>query len=124
MKNGGKHPLPTPCRGCTRVPRPVLCENKACPVWRRWFEGAWEDMRTYPRRQMEETVSLGILIGGRRYLPPEQLRAYLKNDPCGSCGCPRELCKTPCRIKNVWENAKKEANYELEDRSGGQIAAI
>ncbi len=124
VKRRRGEPLPPPCRGCTRVPAPGICENKACPQWQRWFAKSWENLRKYPRRQMEKTEPVGLIIGGRRYLHPEQLRAYLKKDPCGDCGCPRALCQSPCRAKRIWEEASKEGKYELENGSGRQTAAI
>lgn len=109
MKKNREYALPAPCRGCTRVADPCACESKDCPLWRRWFVRRWDSMRTYPRRQMENTVPVGISIGGRRYLHPDHLREYLSKDPCAGCGCPRDLCKTPCRAKSSWEEAIKEA---------------
>jgi len=108
--------LPAPCRRCARVADPRRCDNRKCTVWKDWFTESWEEIRAYPRTQQEktETVALGVRIGGRYYLHPDQLRAYCQKDPCTGCASPRDLCKTPCRIRRNWEKIRKENGYELE----------
>jgi len=114
MRRNMKSELPLPCRMCTQVIDPSVCENKDCRQWRQWFTKHWDRIHTYPRRQMEQTVPVGVSIGGRRYLHPDQMREYIQNDPCVNCCCTRDLCEKPCREKTIWEKAVKEANYELE----------
>jgi hypothetical protein len=114
MKKNTIYALPEPCRGCTRVKNPAVCENKECSLWRQWFIKRWDRVHIYPRQKMEQTVPVGISIGGRRYLHPDHMREYIRNDPCKDCTCTKALCKTPCRTKLTWMNATKEANYELE----------
>ena len=106
--------LPPPCRGCTLVRNPAACENKACKQWQRWFIKRWDRFHTYPRQMMDKTLPVGISIGGRRYLHPDQLREYIRKNPCEGCSCTADLCRTPCRAKTIWEKAKQEVNYELE----------
>ena len=108
MKKSRVYELPAPCRGCTRVKIPSACDNKDCKLWQMWFTRRWEKVRAYPRQQMDKTVPMGVLIGGRWYLPPDQMRQYIKNDPCESCKCPKELCQSPCRVKQVWLDVTKE----------------
>jgi hypothetical protein len=36
------------------------------------------------------------------------MRRYRRQDPCHGCGCPRHLCKTPCRAKMIWNSFIKE----------------
>ena len=114
MKGKQQLELPPPCRGCTQVRDPASCENKKCLRWQQWFIKRWDRFHTYPRQMMDRTVPLGIPIGGRRYLHPDQLREYIQNNPCEKCSCTKDLCHAPCRVKTIWEKAKKEANYELE----------
>ena len=100
----------SPCLCCTRVPDPRACDNKNCRQWRQWFLGRWELIRRYPRQQMDTAVlkPVGVSVGGRRYAPPHQVKAYLQKDPCKECICPKELCNAPCRVRRVWEEAKGE----------------
>ena len=119
-KGGGKmkgklsRELPPPCRGCTQVRNPASCENKKCKQWQQWFIKRWDRLHTYPRQMMDKTLPVGISIGGRRYLHPDQLREYIRKNPCEGCSCTADLCRTPCRAKAIWEKAKQEVNYELE----------
>lgn len=108
MKKRIQCELPPPCRGCTQVRNPLSCENKGCQLWRQWFINRWNGLRTYPRQEMDRTVPVGISIGGRRYLHPDDMRRYRRQDPCQGCGCPRDLCKTPCRAKMIWNSFIKE----------------
>ncbi len=108
--------LPAPCRRCTRVTDARSCNNRGCAIWRRWFWESWAHIRAFPRAQMDSPGGkpLGVSVGGRYYLHPDQLRAYCKKNPCDGCGSPRDLCKTPCRAKKIWEEVRKENGYELE----------
>lgn len=107
--------LPAPCRRCARAADPRMCDNRKCAVWKKWFTESWNAIRAYPRAQMNaRAVPLGVRIGGRYYLHPDQLRAYCQKDPCKDCVSPRELCKSPCRAKKTWEEVRKENGYELE----------
>ena len=36
-----------PCKTCTMVKYPDLCENKACWEWQKWFINRWEELRRY-----------------------------------------------------------------------------
>jgi len=51
---------------------------------------------------------VGVEIGGKHYAAPNQVENYLHNDPCDGCGCPRELCDTPCRVKRGWLEARQD----------------
>ena len=35
----------SPCRTCTRVEDPEMCNIKYCTEWRGWFVAAWNQMR-------------------------------------------------------------------------------
>ncbi len=109
MKRNTGYALPEPCRGCAQVPNPSTCENKNCSRWQQWFIKRWDRIHTYPRQKMEQTVPVGISIGGRRYLHPDHMRDYIRRDPCQGCICAQGLCKAPCRVKTIWEEATKEA---------------
>ena len=111
-----KSELPAPCRRCIRVKDTRNCNNAQCAAWRAWFAESWEHIRAYPRAQMDSPNAkpLGVSVGGRFYLHPDQLRAYCKNDPCEDCTSPGDLCKTPCRAKKIWMQVRKENGYELE----------
>ena len=99
----------SPCVTCRRVKEPSDCENKNCQVWRQWFIGRWDQLRSYPRQQQEKPAEpLGVPLGGRHYAAPDQVHAYLKNDPCETCLCPRDLCVIPCRARIAWESARNE----------------
>lgn len=99
----------SPCASCSRVKDPENCENKHCSVWRQWFIDRWETLRTCARAPMEQPLEpAGVPLGGRHYSPPHRVRAYLENDPCNSCLCPKDLCQIPCRVKQTWENGKNE----------------
>ena len=108
MKKVKKYP--NPCLTCTRVADPESCENKSCRVWRQWFTDRWELIRAYPHYQMDNArcEPVGVPVGGRHYAHPVQVQAYLAEDPCKKCSCPKLLCLTPCRIRKAWEKAKKE----------------
>ena len=100
----------SPCLGWTRVPDPGQCENKNCMLWQRWFVEKWNRLRREPRLQMEtrEKVREGEVIGGQQYALPHRVRAYLHEDPCGKCLCPKDLCKPPCRVKRDWIQARED----------------
>ncbi len=104
------HKYPSPCLTCTRVPYPEECENKNCRPWRQWFTDQWEMIRAYPYYQKEngKAESVGVSVGGNRYAHPLQVQAYLKEDPCRKCSCPKNLCTGPCRIRRAWKKANKE----------------
>lgn len=100
----------SPCRFCTRVREPEKCENKGCKVWQKWFVARWDQLRAYPRLQVDVAKSqpVGVNIGGVCYAAPHQVTAYLQKDPCHSCVCPPGVCQTPCRIRRAWETARNE----------------
>lgn len=95
----------SPCLSCTRVEDPENCTDKSCRIWQAWFLKKWEESRM-GLRQLKETPAqkAGVALGGRRYAAPHQVRAYLRNDPCGECLCPAGLCKSPCRRRQIWED--------------------
>jgi len=101
---------PSPCLTCIRVADPRACENKNCKPWRQWFLDRWALIHKYPRQQMEqaELKPAGVNIGGTHYATPHQVQAYLGNDPCKRCVCPKDLCSSPCRVKRAWEESRKE----------------
>lgn len=66
----------SPCTYCCRVENPQACDNKDCMLWRKWFINRWEQLRKLYSK---------------------------KEDPCGQCVCPQELCFEPCAEKQVWE---------------------
>lgn len=95
----------SPCLGCIRVADPENCTDKSCRVWQAWFLDQWERSRMELRRMKDMPVQkAGVAVGGHRYAAPHQVRAYLRQDPCGACLCPAELCKSPCRRRRVWED--------------------
>lgn len=95
----------SPCFACTRVFDPEDCTDKSCRVWREWFLEQWERSRM-ALRQLKEIPgeTAGVAVGGCRYAAPHQVRRYFREDPCGTCLCPSELCRTPCRKRLVWED--------------------
>lgn len=101
---------PSPCLTCTRVPNPRDCENKQCRLWQRWFLARWALIHAWPRAVMEQENlgPTGVVIGGKTYSHPGEVRRYLAADPCNKCLCPRDLCAAPCRVKVTWERAKEE----------------
>jgi hypothetical protein len=36
-----------PCKGCTRVQNPDMCENKYCKDWKAWFLRRWAQIHRY-----------------------------------------------------------------------------
>jgi len=100
----------SPCLHCIRVKDPENCENKLCKPWRMWWMHRWDQIRAFPRQQIDVMAPrpVGVCLGGRHYAAPHQIAAYLKEDPCDRCLCPRELCHVPCRIRMVWEATKSE----------------
>ena len=98
----------SPCLGCNRVEN---CSDKSCRVWRRWFLDQWEKTRE-GFRQMKDgpNPAVGVPVGGKCYAAPNQVRAYLREDPCEACLCPPDLCMTPCRKRRVWEDCAREEN--------------
>ena len=70
----------SPCRDCCLVAEPARCENKNCRLWQRWFIDSWNALR----RPWEAAEDVGA-------------------DPCLSCLCPRDLCRTPCGPRRAWE---------------------
>ena len=100
----------SPCLTCTRVKDPKNCENKTCKDWQAWFIDRWESMRENLRAQMEEAKleEQGVPLGGHRYAPPHQLRHYLETDPCQDCNYPKDQCSSPCPLRKIWEQHRKE----------------
>ena len=105
------HTTPSPCLRCTRVTDPRECENKNCKLWQQWFLQRWALIHAYPRAKMDQQAlkSEGVSIGGTVYALPHRVRAYRAADPCEKCLCPKDLCKTPCRQKQVWLQAKEDS---------------
>ena len=105
-----EHTQYSPCLACPRGMDVRGCEDKRCPVWRKWFLAKWDRLHRYPRLVMEYSVPLpvGVPLGGRYYAAPHQVRAYLEKDPCQGCECPSNLCATPCRVRRAWDRAKGE----------------
>ena len=99
-----------PCLTCTRVKDPENCENKKCNEWRRWFICRWDRMRSVPRLQEEARIPehAGVPLGGHYYAAPHETVRYLTQDPCKRCLCPKDLCQTPCRTRQAWDNAGQE----------------
>lgn len=99
-----------PCVLCDRVTEPEKCDNKNCGVWRQWALGRWEMIRGYIRWAMDHSSPepVGVPLGGRYYAAPHQVEAYLHNDPCKACLCPKDLCGEPCQVRRHWEHARKE----------------
>jgi hypothetical protein len=95
---------PSPCIVCNRVKDPENCENKQCRVWRDWFCTRWELIHRFPRVMMEnaELTPVGVSVGGRVYPAPHQVEEYRKKNPCDSCLCPKDLCKSPCALRRQW----------------------
>ena len=100
----------SPCSYCTRVPDPRDCENKACMLWRRWFIERWEQMRSSVRCRMDtfQPEPVGACVSGTHYAAPNQVERYLRTDPCEACLCPRDLCRTPCRLRRNWDQARED----------------
>ena len=103
--------LPPPCRVCCLVKNPAACENKECKPWRMWFTNTWNRRRREVLGKMEGEgqVLRGVSIGGRRYYNPDDLRQYLRTNPCAACHMGSGNCTSPCRIKQNWEMAKEKA---------------
>ncbi len=95
----------SPCLSCTRVKDPCNCENKLCKDWQAWFINRWENMRRNVRASMDQApiADQGVPLGGHRYSPPHRVEAFLKNDPCKTCYCPKDVCTKPCQLKLAWE---------------------
>ena len=100
----------SPCMTCTRVADPRACENKNCQMWQRWFIARWEAMRRNVRIQMElaPREPVGVVISGRHYAAPHQVRTYLQTDPCHGCVCQKDLCYAPCPSRRSWELARQD----------------
>lgn len=99
----------SPCTGCLRVQDPNMCENKNCKLWRRWFIGRWNQLRRYPRKQLDKAPEMaGVPLGGRRYALPHLIRDYLAKDPCQACVCTPDLCRIPCRARQQWAKIHEE----------------
>lgn len=99
-----------PCLTCSRVKDPGNCENKNCNEWRRWFISRWDRMRAVPRQQEDARIPehAGVPLGGHFYAAPHETVRYLTEDPCARCLCPKDLCLTPCRTRQAWDNARNE----------------
>lgn len=101
---------PSPCLRCTRVPDPENCENKQCGQWKAWFLERWEQLRRDQRlrRELCKPVEVGVVIGGRHYAAPHEVRSYLAKDPCQQCLLPKALCTTACPERRAWEAHRRE----------------
>lgn len=98
-----------PCLVCGRCADPENCTDKSCRDWQRWFLQKWEQTRESFRQGKEQpNPPAGVVVGGRHYAAPHEVRNYLRRDPCGSCLCPKDLCHTPCRKRLVWEDCIRE----------------
>lgn len=40
----------SPCKTCTIVKDPEICDDKLCKQWREWFMRKWEDLRNGKRK--------------------------------------------------------------------------
>ena len=99
----------SPCGDCTRVRDPRNCDNKDCMLWRQWYIGRWEAMRSAVRSAMDVAPEkVGAVVSGTHYAAPNQVELYLRTDPCGGCLCPRDLCKSPCAARKNWDKARQE----------------
>lgn len=101
---------PSPCKVCSRVKDPENCENKNCKVWRDWFCERWELIHRFPRVMMEnmELKPAGVKVGGRVYPAPHQVEEYQKSNPCDKCLCPKDLCKSPCKLRRQWLKGERQ----------------
>ena len=101
-----------PCLECTRVRDPQSCENKGCKDWQAWFLHRWEAMRQNIRSQMEASTirDIGIPLGGETYAHPDQIRGYLRENPCQRCLCPKNLCHIPCPARMAWAEKQNEVS--------------
>ena len=41
----------SPCKTCTRVANPEMCENKYCKFWKAWFLGRWDAIYRYGQQK-------------------------------------------------------------------------
>lgn len=100
----------SPCLCCTRVKDPANCNNKNCIQWQIWFAESWEAARRQLRANMDKGSEppKGVVIGGRSYIPPNQLHYYLEHDPCQGCPFRQTLCKEHCRTRLSWQAAREE----------------
>lgn len=100
--------MESPCVHCKRVKDPKNCENKLCKDWQAWFIDRWETMREQVRKEMDtaQLTVCGIPLGGNQYAHPHRVREYLNADPCDQCPCPKDLCHSPCPVKNAWLEKK------------------
>ena len=106
----GMSKTPSPCLSCTRVANPLNYEKKQNKLWKKRILARWALIHAYPHKAMDkdDRKPSGVSVGGRTYAPPERMREYLATDPCTGCLCPRDLCTTPCRVKETWVKAKEE----------------
>lgn len=99
----------SPCATCVRVMDPEECTDKSCRAWQMWFLHQWEESRAKFRQfKDQKKKSCGVPIGGHRYAMPHQVRAYLREDPCGQCQYPAVLCKSACRKRLIWADCMGE----------------
>ena len=49
-KDGEEMENESPCKTCTRVDVPELCDCKSCVAWRKWFLKRWEEVRNGIRK--------------------------------------------------------------------------
>ena len=100
----------SPCLTCTRVRDPQNCESKVCKEWRAWFIARWEAMRANVAKSIHHAPveEHGVPLGGRRYASPHRVQAFIKNDPCKTCYCPKDMCTRPCLLRLAWEQRKGE----------------
>ena len=101
---------PSPCLRCTRVKNPRACEDKDCKDWQKWFLERWALIHAYPRvaAECQKPQPGGVVVGGQYYASPHQVENYLHTDPCKQCLCPKDLCKTPCRVKRDWQKNRED----------------
>ena len=95
----------SPCLTCRRVRDPENCGNKLCRDWQAWYIDRWDDIRRLIRRGMENAQlhEEGVQVGGTLYSHPDRVREFLQANPCDGCLCPKDLCETPCTVREVWD---------------------
>lgn len=115
----------SPCLHCARVRDPKNCENKLCKEWQAWFIERWDAMRTVLRAtaQGKGLPRNPISVGGTKYHHPDQIRKFLKTDPCQTCPWREGICLETCQTKKSWTEAKERLD-ELESGSQGETSQI
>lgn len=84
----------TPCETCSRSE--YGCTG--CEMWREHYHRRQAQINAYARSVCQPKMDISAKF---RYAHPDEVRRYLRHNPCEDCQC-RYFCNTPCDAYLQW----------------------